>query len=146
VRVVTGDARLTLARAPQGAHDLVIVDAFSSDAIPVHLLTVEAVRMYVALLRPGGVALLHVSHRYLDLARVVAGAAARLGLASAIDNYAPPPRLEAQGVRACTVVALAPDAHTIARLPGAGWTPLRVASPVVWTDDRSSLLDVLGGP
>jgi spermidine synthase len=70
--VVIGDARLTMAKQDDGYFDLIIVDAFSSDAVPVHLMTAEALRMYAAKLSPTGVVLLHISNRYLDLDNVLA--------------------------------------------------------------------------
>ena len=70
--VVLGDARLTMAKEPDASFDLIIVDAFSSDAIPVHLMTAEAMRLYAAKLKPDGVLLLHISNRYLDLDSVLA--------------------------------------------------------------------------
>src|SRR5258708_19248454 len=71
--IILGDARLTLAEAPDGAYDLIIVDAFSSDAIPIHLLTREAMAMYLKKLSPHGIVAMHVSNRHLDPASVVAG-------------------------------------------------------------------------
>ena len=68
---MVGDARLTMAKEPDASFDLFIIDAFSSDAIPVHLLTVEAVKMYLDKLKPDGVVLLHTSNRYLDLELVL---------------------------------------------------------------------------
>ncbi len=70
--IVIGDARLTMAKEPDGSFDLIIVDAFSSDAVPVHLMTAEALEMYLAKLSPNGVVLLHISNRYLDLDAVLA--------------------------------------------------------------------------
>ena len=70
--LVLGDARLTIAKEPDRSYDLIIVDAFSSDAIPVHLLTADAIRLYASKLKPEGVVLLHISNRYLDLDSVVA--------------------------------------------------------------------------
>jgi hypothetical protein len=70
--IVLGDARLTLAKEADGAFDLVVIDAFTSDAIPVHLMTAEAMQLYVAKTGPNGVALLHISNRYLDLESVAA--------------------------------------------------------------------------
>ncbi|MET0272121.1 MAG: fused MFS/spermidine synthase [Phenylobacterium sp.] len=78
VDYVVGDARLTLAKQPDGAFDILLIDAFSSDAVPAHLMTVEAVRGYLAKLKPDGVLILHVSNRNLDLkgpAQAVARAA-----------------------------------------------------------------------
>ena len=69
--IVLGDARLTLAKQPDGYFDLIIVDAFSSDAVPMHLMTAEALRMYASKLTPAGVVVLHISNRYLDLDSVL---------------------------------------------------------------------------
>ena len=69
--IVVGDARLTMAKEQDDSFDLFIIDAFSSDAIPVHLLTAEAMKMYLAKLKPDGVVLLHISNRYLDLDSVL---------------------------------------------------------------------------
>jgi hypothetical protein len=69
--IVLGDGRLTLAKEPDGSFDLIIADAFSSGAPPVHLLTAEALKLYASKLRPDGVAVLHISNRYLDLDSVV---------------------------------------------------------------------------
>jgi hypothetical protein len=71
IDIVVGDARLTMAKEPDSSFDLFIIDAFSSDAIPVHLLTTEAVKMYLDKLKPDGVVLLHTSNRYLDLESVL---------------------------------------------------------------------------
>jgi SAM-dependent methyltransferase len=80
MEVQLGDARLSLEREPPQNFDLLALDAFSSDAIPVHLLTVEAFRAYLRQLRPGGVLAVHISNRYLDLVPVVQQAARQLSL------------------------------------------------------------------
>ncbi len=72
MRYVLGDARLTLAKEPDHSYDLIVLDAFSSDAIPTHLLTLEAIQMYERKLAPGGIIAMHISNRYLELAPVVA--------------------------------------------------------------------------
>ena len=82
VRVVVGDGRLTLAREPDGTYDCLVLDAFSSDSVPVHLLTQEAIELYAGKLRPGGVLLFHLSNRHLDLAPFAAAAAAGVGMTS----------------------------------------------------------------
>jgi hypothetical protein len=69
--VVLGDARLTLAKEPDGSFDLLIVDAFTSDAVPVHLMTAEALQLYASKLTDDGVVVLHISNRYLDLNSVL---------------------------------------------------------------------------
>ena len=64
---VIGDARLTLGKEKDASFDLLLIDAFSSDAVPMHLLTVESLSLYAAKLKPGGLGVLHISNRYLDL-------------------------------------------------------------------------------
>jgi spermidine synthase len=81
VDVVLGDARLSLQDGQQ-LHDLLVLDAFTSDAVPMHLLTVEALRLYFARLSEGGMIAFHISNRYLDLEPVLTAAAAELGLAT----------------------------------------------------------------
>ena len=71
-RVKLGDARLTLAGEPDNQFDLLMIDAFSSDAIPIHLITREAVEMYFQKLAPGGLLVVHVSNRHLRLEPVLA--------------------------------------------------------------------------
>ena len=75
LKPVIGDARLTFAREPDGIYDLIIVDAYSSDAIPIHLATEEAMEIYKDKLAPQGAVVMHVSNRHLELASVVVGIA-----------------------------------------------------------------------
>ena len=79
-QVVTGDARLMLASHPDASLDVLVLDAFSSDAIPVHLITREAFALYLRKLAPGGVIAVHITNRYLDLAPVVGATARGVGL------------------------------------------------------------------
>src|SRR5205085_6091750 len=83
VDFVLGDARLTLAAAPDHAFDLLILDAFSGDSIPIHLLTRQAMEIYLHKLKRGGWIAIHVSNQYLDLRPVVANLAGALGLTCA---------------------------------------------------------------
>ena len=76
LKPVIGDARLTFAKEPDGVYDLIIVDAYSSDAIPIHLATEEAMDIYKDKLAPHGAVVMHVSNRHLDLETVVVGIAA----------------------------------------------------------------------
>ena len=69
--VVVGDARLTVAKEPDRSFDLILVDAFSSDAVPVHLMTAEALQLYAGKLKDDGILVLHISNRYLDLDSVL---------------------------------------------------------------------------
>lgn len=79
IRTVMGDARLTMAAERPGSYDLLLIDAFSSDAVPTHLLTVEAIEGYLKLLKPDGVVVLHLSNRNLDITRPAVAAAQALG-------------------------------------------------------------------
>lgn len=86
VDIVLGDGRLSLADQPVGRFDALVLDAFSSDAIPVHLLTREAVDLYLSRLRPDGLLVFHISNRYLDLAPVLANIAEDAGLEGLIQQ------------------------------------------------------------
>jgi len=77
---VIGDARVSMANEPPQRYDVIVVDAFSGDAIPVHLITLEALEVYQRHLAPGGIVAFHVSNRHLDLKPVVAQIAARAGM------------------------------------------------------------------
>ena len=83
--IVLGDARLTLADVKAPA-DMIVLDAFSSDVVPVHLLTREAIDLYMSKLAPGGVLVFHISNRYLELASVVAAIAAERGLVTLVKR------------------------------------------------------------
>jgi hypothetical protein len=69
--IVLGDARLTMAKEANDSFDLLVIDAFSSDAVPVHLMTAEAIKLYLDKVKPSGIVLLHISNRYLDLDAVL---------------------------------------------------------------------------
>lgn len=141
--VIIGDARLTLHKAPPGI-DLLILDAFTSDSIPVHLLTREAFAMYAAKLAPHGILLVHISNRNLDLSEVVAAAAtanamvAAMHPARAADNR-PPYRLPSE----VAVVARNPEDLAALHL-GPEWRPLPPErGQATWTDDYSNILGAL---
>ncbi len=85
-KITLGDARLTIADAPDGSYDLIVIDAFSSDAIPIHLMTREAVDTYKRKLAPRGILVMHISNRHLELASVVAGIAAANGMVVRTHN------------------------------------------------------------
>jgi len=89
VDYVIGDARLTVAKQPNASFDILLIDAFSSDAVPAHLLTVEAVQGYLAKLKPDGVLILHLSNRNLDLLGPAQAVARKAGGYALIQNYRP---------------------------------------------------------
>ena len=140
-----GDARLLLARE-ETPLDALVLDTFSSDAIPVHLLTEEAFRTYIRVLAPEGVLAVHISNRHLDLEPVVSGVAARTGLAGRIKRYEAPEELEeSMASTSSNVVVLARDEATLGALDlDAGWAPLGAPDQVrVWTDDYASIVPLL---
>ena len=142
VTCVLGDARLSLMREAPQQFDLLAVDAFSGDAIPVHLLTREAFELYFRHLRPDGLLAVHISNRYLDLGPVVERAAAALGKATLRVETGDD---EANDICGATWVLVAgqPGLLQAHVLKGAG-TPL---NPQLgfrgWTDDYSNLFRVL---
>jgi spermidine synthase len=141
IKPVIGDARLTFAREPDSAYDLIIVDAYSSDAIPIHLATQEAMAIYKAKLAPQGAVVMHVSNRHLELASVVTGIADANGLKSWVFNE--DTGRDAEYIFSTNVVISArndADVGNIA-LPSSSWA-LTPAKPDqrVWTDDYSNIL------
>jgi spermidine synthase len=146
VDVVLGDGRLTLQRAMPGAYDLIILDAFSSDAIPVHLLTREAVDLYLSRLQPSGIVAIHISNRYLNLEPVLAALASRDGLTAwaSVDDRIPD-RDAARGRFASHWVMMARTREPLADLAGrSGWHTAAMSARVKpWTDDYSNILQVL---
>jgi SAM-dependent methyltransferase len=145
---VPGDGRLSLSRADDGAFDLVVLDAFSSDAIPVHLLTLEAFRTYLRTVAPGGVLALHLTNDNFDLVPVVEAAAVELQLSALVryDRMATEQEFY-EGKEASVWVVLAREASTLAPLAAdERWKPLPPGPgrvPEAWTDERSSLFKVL---
>jgi hypothetical protein len=145
VSVVIGDARLSLERglrdgSSAGAYDVVAVDAFSGDAIPVHLLTREAVALYLAALRPDGVLALHVSNRYLDLTPVIRGLAREVGKeALEIDGDDD----ASVGIEGSTWILVTGNAAFVANAKSSAQVAGPDARSIVWTDAFSSLIPVL---
>ena len=141
-RIVTGDARLTLARE-QNRFGAIMLDAFSSDAIPLHLLTEEAMRAYLAKLDDAGVLILHISNRYLKLEPFVAALAQRLGLVGVVMTQRDSDLSDRQRkahANGSQVVVLARRAEDLGAL-GTAWTRLAANPSVrVWTDDYSNIL------
>ena len=147
VEVVPGDARLSLSAGravPAGGFDVLLVDAFSSDAIPTHLLTREALAGLLARLAPDGWLVFHLSNRYYDLVPVVLRAADALGAPSAVkvrrvDLAAP------TFENPTTYVALRAESGSLAPLLSRpGWATPSPPGGVAWTDDYANLLGPLG--
>ncbi len=139
-RIILGDARLQLASAPKGRYQALIVDAFSSDSIPRHLLTREAIELYFEKLAPGGLLILHISNRYLDLAPILGNLARELHLAGGCLSDDLPNEEAAKGNIASTWAVIARHEKDIEALD---WETLPTTNRPAWTDDYSSILDAL---
>ena len=149
VPVLIGDARLTLEGAAPASTDVLVVDAFSSDSIPMHLLTLEAFESYRRKLSAKGLLMVHISNRHLDLKPVVA-AAARDGWTARLRYYRPAPADIATRQHTPSMwVAMSPSPETIERLEAANpdaWQNLEGRFGFKpWTDDYASVLPVLRG-
>jgi hypothetical protein len=144
--VVLGDGRLSIAAAADKSYRLVIVDAFSSDAIPMHLLTREAIALYMAKLTDDGILGLHISNRYLELRPVVAALARDLGLvAFGRDDADIGPAERAQGRVGSqwAVIARRPSAPTH-MVGDPRWERLVVSTNIrAWTDDFSNIVTLV---
>ncbi len=133
--VVLGDARLSLERENPQNFDVLALDAFTSDAIPVHLLTTEAFRLYWRHLKPDGILAVHVSNRYVDLAPIVARSAEESGkFARLITNVGDDVDVVVDG---SYWVLVSSSADFFSRLPAQG-QPIAIG-PRAWTDDYSNL-------
>jgi spermidine synthase len=142
-RVVIGDARISLTRVPERSYDMLVLDAFSSDSIPIHLMTREAVALYLSRLAPGGVLVMHISNRHLTLGPIVARLAANEGLTAfqQIDRTGGQP----EGKSNSHWIVMARDGAALAPLAAdSRWSALtaKPATPL-WTDDFSNILSVL---
>ncbi|WP_439922609.1 spermidine synthase [Nitrobacter sp. JJSN] len=140
LKPVMGDARLTFAREPDGIYDLIIVDAYSSDAIPIHLATMQAMKIYKDKLAPHGAVVMHVSNRHLELASVVVGIADANHLKSWVYND--DSGRDDEYIFATNVVVSAREAADVGKL--ASSVQWALTNPTekqrVWTDDYSNIL------
>jgi hypothetical protein len=140
LKPVIGDARLTFAREPDGIYDLIIVDAYSSDAIPIHLATEEAMAIYKDKLAPQGAVLMHVSNRHLELASVVVGIAEENDLKSWV--FSEDSNRDNEYIFATEVVISAREEADVGKLASSEQWALTEADEKqrVWTDDYSNVL------
>jgi hypothetical protein len=150
VRIVLGDARLSLQRQPANSIDALAVDAFSSDAVPMHLLTREALGVYGRAVQRDGLVLFHISNRYLDLKPVVADVAAREGWTGAVLEYVPNEQEEVLNATLSVWIALSRNPATIDRLvqlsggDSRNWTTLETEPGFAgWSDDHASILPII---
>jgi hypothetical protein len=144
VKLVVGDARLTLADQPDGQFDVLLVDAFSSDAIPTHLLTKEAMAIYRQKVKPDGLILIHISNKHMTLGSAVAGIAKANGMVfranDSDEGYD-----EDNHMFGSNVVAVARNEAALGRLAKTkGWDPIEPdPDKWVWTDDYSNVIGAI---
>lgn len=151
VPVVLGDARLSLEREQEGAFDLLILDAFSADSIPMHLITREAFALYERKLAKKGLIAVHISSRFLDLAPQIAAIAWEGGLSGQIQSFAADRVAPSQATDANTMISssiwvvLARSATDLSALDKSEhWQPLsQVRRGSLWTDDHSNLFSAM---
>jgi hypothetical protein len=144
-KVVLGDARLTLTTAPNHEYGLIVIDAFSSDSIPLHLLTREALRLYLDKLADRGILAFHISNRYLDLRPVLSSLASDAGLVY-LDREQVEIRSSAYksgktGSRWAVMARTPEDLNTLSR--ETGWVSRNGSARWLWSDDFSNVLDVV---
>ncbi len=140
-RIVVGDARLELARQPRGSFDLLAIDAFSSDSVPMHLFTHEAFGVYLDALSEHGVMMVHISNNFIDLEPALSAELQARGLAAALRDDNPQADTD---YWATSWVAVSRDPAQIARIkalvPAAEWRALGQPASTVWRDDYASIL------
>jgi spermidine synthase len=144
--VVIGDARLSLARAPDHRYDVIVLDAFSSDAIPVHLLTQEAVELYLSKLSDSGILLFHISNRFLTLGPVLARIAENLKLAGLEqrDFRGSQKDVEESKTASHWVMIAHRRKQLTDFLSNPRWTSLDANPPTdLWTDQYSNIVRVI---
>ncbi len=144
VDYVIGDARLTVAKQPAGSFDILLIDAFSSDAVPAHLLTVEAVQGYLGKLKPDGILILHLSNRNLDLMGPAQAVARRAGGWALVQEFRPGKDRAGSWESPEDAVIVAKSHAALAGFLATGqW---RTANPFLarpWTDDYTNLAGAL---
>lgn len=149
VDYVLGDARLTLQRQPDSRYDLLLIDAFSSDAVPAHLLTVEAMRIYLRKIKPDGVVILHLSNRNLELPRPAAAVVQAAGGYALYRHYlfkdrrcySPPTYYDSE--EDALVVARSPEVLEAFKAADRRWVPGDARGVRPWTDDYTDLFSAL---
>ena len=144
IDTVLGDARLSMAKQPPGTYDLLLIDAFSSDAVPTHLLTEEAIAGYLKLLKPTGVVILHLSNRNLDIVRPTQAAAVALNATYLHQLYAEDRNTPDMAEASTEVIILSPTPEGLAEFrDDPRWSTLPDTTVRPWTDDYVNLFGSL---
>jgi spermidine synthase len=143
--VEIGDGRLLIEAKADATYDIIFLDAYNSDSIPIHLITKEALTIYTKKLKPGGLLFFHISNRYLDLRPVLSKLADTLGLRAVYTIYMPDDEAKKTHAEASDWMIMAREESTLAplvELPG--WRRLKSKpGEPLWTDDYSNILPVI---
>lgn len=144
-KVTVADGRLALADASDANFDLLILDAFSSDSIPVHMMTTEAIDLFMRKVKPGGLLVMHISNRHMDLKSVVAANAKALGFAAVTGNFKPENNAQTHGMAMPSIVAVLArqEADFGALKDDKRWLPAKDTGITPWTDGYSNLLQAI---
>ncbi len=143
IDTVLGDARLSIASEAPGAYDLLLVDAFSSDAVPAHLLTVEAIRLYLDRIKPDGVVVMHLSNRNLELLGPVGSALQAAGAYGMTQRFRPKGPSSVLSAASTDVMLVAKSGQALAPFRNdPRWTPAKPGAPY-WTDDYTNLFGAM---
>ena len=142
--MIVGDARQTIAREADGRFDYLVIDAFSSDTVPVHMITVEALQMYLTKIADNGLLALHISNRYMDLPSAVSATIADMKDVPGVIVHFQPKKSDSVDAAASDVVFLARNPKVLDAIrawPDAEGLPLTRAT--AWTDDFSDVLSAV---
>ncbi len=144
IRMVVGDARLSLEKEPGHKFDLYIVDAFSSDSIPTHLLTQEAIKLYFEKIKPDGILALHITNRHLALKKVLSNHAENLHLAALIQEFKPQQDIPLVVATDWIVMAKKPETLALLKQSQLGsWQKLPLYFDIKpWTDDFTNIVTI----
>jgi hypothetical protein len=143
VEVVLGDGRLSLQREPDQHFDLLVLDAFAGDSIPVHLLTDEAMALYLRHIKPDGVIAIHISNSHLELEPVVRALADKHGL---IAGVVPPNLVDPKEGKLASMWMILSTNRDFFNRPGMAGvltSPTSSREPLLWTDNYTSILPIL---
>jgi spermidine synthase len=148
MEVVLGDGRLSVNDSADGKYDFLVIDAFSSDAIPVHLLTVEALRIYLKKVTDHGIVVFHISNNHFQLSPIVGGLVREVGASARREYYIPSDEERRDGAGDSEWVVVAKRDQDLAPLDAdRRWMRLHSSQAAkVWTDDFSNILSLMHSP
>ena len=143
-RIIVGDARLTIQDEAEGAFDVLVIDAFSSDAVPVHLLTREAITAYFSRIKTDGILVMHLSNQYMDLSRIVSALVESDGWAALNRVHLRPDEEKAEYKFPSEVMVLSRRESNLEGWKSRGWEiPPDPDGVAPWTDDYSNILSAI---